>query len=60
MSEFQGRAAIVTGGSRGIGRAIARELATRGAAVALTYTKNKEMADAVVAEIEAAGGRARS
>jgi 3-oxoacyl-[acyl-carrier protein] reductase len=60
MSEFQGRAAIVTGGSRGIGRAIAKELATRGAAVAFTYTRNKEMADGVVAEIEGAGGRARS
>lgn len=58
MSEFEGRAAIVTGGSRGIGRAIVKELAARGARVAFSYTKNKEMADSVVSEIENAGGRA--
>ena len=45
MSEFQGRAAIVTGGSRGIGRAIVKELAARGAAVAFSYSRNSEMAD---------------
>jgi 3-oxoacyl-[acyl-carrier protein] reductase len=60
MSEFQGRAAMVTGGSRGIGRAIAKELAARGAAVAFSYSRNQEMADQLVAEIEAAGGRARA
>lgn len=59
MSEFQGRAAIVTGGSRGIGRAIVKELAARGAAVAFSYSRNQEMADQLIAEIEAAGGRAR-
>ena len=58
MSEFQGRTAIVTGGSRGIGRAIAKELAARGASVAFSYTKNRELADALVQEIESAGGRA--
>ncbi|HVG22369.1 MAG TPA: 3-oxoacyl-[acyl-carrier-protein] reductase [Blastocatellia bacterium] len=58
MSEFQGRAAIVTGGSRGIGRAIAKELASRGAGVAFSFTKNRELADALVAEIQGAGGRA--
>jgi len=58
MSEFEGRTAIVTGGSRGIGRAIARELASRGASVAFSYTKNGEMADELVAELKAAGGRA--
>lgn len=58
MSEFAGKAAIVTGGSRGIGRAIVKELASRGAKVAFSYTKNKEMADALVAEVEAAGGTA--
>jgi 3-oxoacyl-[acyl-carrier protein] reductase len=58
MSEFEGRAAIVTGGSRGIGRAIALELARRGAAVAFSFTKNGEMADALVAEIQSGGGRA--
>ncbi|HEX8091297.1 MAG TPA: 3-oxoacyl-[acyl-carrier-protein] reductase [Blastocatellia bacterium] len=58
MSEFQGRAAIVTGGSRGIGRAIARELASRGASVAFSFTKNRGLADELVAEIEGQGGRA--
>ncbi|HXG94897.1 MAG TPA: 3-oxoacyl-[acyl-carrier-protein] reductase [Blastocatellia bacterium] len=58
MSEFEGRAAIVTGGSRGIGRAIVKELARRGAQVAFSYSKNKGMADELVAEIETAGGRA--
>ncbi len=60
MAEFQGRAAIVTGGSRGIGRAIVEELAARGAAVAFSYSRNQEQADQVVAAVEAAGGRARS
>jgi len=58
MSEFRGRVAIVTGGSRGIGRAIVKELASRGASVAFTYSKNRELADALVAEIEGAGGKA--
>jgi NAD(P)-dependent dehydrogenase (short-subunit alcohol dehydrogenase family) len=47
---------IVTGGSQGIGAAIARLAAARGYAVALTYQSNKALADAVVAEIAAAGG----
>lgn len=58
MSEFEGRAAIVTGGSRGIGRAIVKELAARGANVAFSYTRNKELADQLVTEIESAGRRA--
>jgi 3-oxoacyl-[acyl-carrier protein] reductase len=58
MSEFQGRAAIVTGGSRGIGRAIAKELASRGANLAFSFTKTRELADELVTEIEAVGGRA--
>jgi 3-oxoacyl-[acyl-carrier protein] reductase len=58
MSEFEGRAAIVTGGSRGIGRAIVKDLAARGANVAFSFTKNKELADQLVAEIEAGGRRA--
>ncbi|HKP13296.1 MAG TPA: SDR family NAD(P)-dependent oxidoreductase, partial [Blastocatellia bacterium] len=60
MSDFQGRSAIVTGGSRGIGRAIVKELAGRGAAVAFSYSRNQEMADHLVAEVVAAGGRARA
>ena len=58
MSEFEGRAAIVTGGSRGIGRAIVRELSARGANVAFSFTRNKEMADELVAEVAASGRRA--
>jgi 3-oxoacyl-[acyl-carrier protein] reductase len=60
MAEFAGRAAIVTGGSRGIGRAIAKELASRGASVAFSFSKNREMADQLVEEIQNAGGRALS
>jgi len=52
------RVAIVTGGSRGIGRAIAMRLAAEGAACAITYRRNDTAAGAVVAEIERAGGRA--
>lgn len=58
MSEFEGRSAIVTGGSRGIGRAIVKELAARGANVAFNFTKNKELAGQLVAEIEGSGHRA--
>jgi 3-oxoacyl-[acyl-carrier protein] reductase len=48
--------ALVTGGSRGIGRAIALELAHRGAQVAVNYRSNAEAADEVVRQIEAQGG----
>ncbi|HEY9628211.1 MAG TPA: 3-oxoacyl-ACP reductase family protein [Coleofasciculaceae cyanobacterium] len=53
-----GKVALVTGGSRGLGAAIARRLAGDGAAVALTYTSSPQKADEVVQEIEAAGGKA--
>ena len=49
---------IVTGGSQGIGAAVARLAGARGYAVALTYQSNKAMADGVVDAITAAGGRA--
>ncbi len=49
---------IITGGSRGIGAATARLAAQRGWDVALTYLERREPAEAVVAEIEAAGGKA--
>lgn len=58
MAALSGKAAIVTGGSRGIGRAIARKLGADGAAVVVNYARQREAAEKVVAEIEAAGGRA--
>ena len=58
MSNLQGKVALVTGASKGIGAAIARELANRGAAVAVNYAGSKTAADRVVAEIKAAGGKA--
>jgi 3-oxoacyl-[acyl-carrier protein] reductase len=57
---FSGRAAIVTGATRGIGRAIALELGRRGADVAFNYAKSAEAADSLKAEIEAMGARAVS
>ncbi|ARF82201.1 3-oxoacyl-ACP reductase family protein [Kitasatospora aureofaciens] len=57
-NELTGKAALVTGGSRGIGAAVAKRLAAEGAAVALTYVRAEEQARTVVKEIEAAGGRA--
>ncbi len=58
MSKLQGKVAIVTGASKGIGAAIARHLAKAGASVVVNYSSSKEGADRVVAEIEKAGGRA--
>ena len=56
--ELAGKVAIVTGAGRNIGRAIARQLAAAGASVVVNARSNKAEADAVVREIEAAGGKA--
>lgn len=55
MSRLAGKRALVTGGSRGIGAAIARRLAAEGADVALTYERSADKAAAIVGEIEALG-----
>jgi len=58
VTPLAGQVAIVTGASRGIGSAIARELAAAGATVVVNYASSPDAANAVVAEIQAAGGQA--
>lgn len=58
MFDLTGKSALVTGGSRGIGKAISLALAEQGAAVAVNYVANKDAADEVVAEITRNGGKA--
>jgi len=58
MSKLQGKVAVVTGASKGIGAGIAKGLAAEGAAVVVNYASSREGADKVVAEITAKGGKA--
>jgi NAD(P)-dependent dehydrogenase (short-subunit alcohol dehydrogenase family) len=55
MSHFKGKKALVTGGSRGLGKAISLELARHGAAVAINYVKNSEAAEETAGQIRALG-----
>jgi 3-oxoacyl-[acyl-carrier protein] reductase len=58
MGKLQGKVAIVTGASKGIGAGLAKGLAAEGASVVVNYASSKENADRVVAEITSTGGKA--
>jgi 3-oxoacyl-[acyl-carrier protein] reductase len=58
MSRLSGKTAVVTGASNGIGAGIAKGLAAEGAAVVINYASSKDVADRVVADIKAKGGKA--
>src|ERR1700680_3209337 len=56
---LQGKTALVTGGSRGIGRACVSRLAAEGAQVAFVYNQNQQAADSLVSELQTTGGEGR-
>src|SRR5271170_322474 len=58
MKKLEGKVAVITGASKGIGAGIAKQLAAEGAAVVVNYSSSKKGADVVVAEITEKGGRA--
>jgi 3-oxoacyl-[acyl-carrier protein] reductase len=58
MKKLEGKVAVVTGASKGIGAGIAKQLAAEGAAVVVNYASSREGADRTVADIAAAGGKA--
>lgn len=60
MGSLDGKVALVTGGSRGIGAAIVKRLAQEGAAVAFTYVSSPDKAEALAREIESSDGKARA
>ena len=59
MSDLIGKVALVTGASRGIGKAIAKELAQNGASVIINYSKDDEGANSTLKEIRELGGYAK-
>jgi 3-oxoacyl-[acyl-carrier protein] reductase len=58
VSKLTGKVAIVTGASKGIGAAVAKQLAAAGAAVAVNYSSGKEGAESIVSQIAREGGKA--